>query len=112
MTEISYRYSDPKKAHIYIAFEVLDGLAEREEICNKIREAGMEALDITDNEMAKTHARFLAGGRSSTVKDEKLYRFTFPERPGALKNFLTDIEDQPPWNIRYVSVLLRARSHI
>jgi threonine dehydratase len=62
----------------------------------------MEALDITDNEMAKTHARFLAGGRSATVKNERLYRFTFSERPGALKNFLTHIEDQPPWNIRLI----------
>ncbi|KAI9145057.1 tryptophan synthase beta subunit-like PLP-dependent enzyme [Paraphysoderma sedebokerense] len=97
VTEFSYRYSDPTWAHIIMAFEVQGGNAEVEGVVGEFEKREMKALDITDNEMAKSHARYLAGGRSATVENEKLYRFRFPERPGALKRFLNYL--QSDWNI-------------
>ncbi|KAI9105315.1 tryptophan synthase beta subunit-like PLP-dependent enzyme [Phlyctochytrium arcticum] len=99
VTEFSYRYSDPTNAHIYTAFEVSNGATEVKELIADLHSSktALEAIDITDNEMAKTHARYLAGGRSSTVGDEVLYRFRFPERPGALKKFMRLLEDE--WNV-------------
>ncbi|KAJ3413422.1 hypothetical protein HDV05_008063 [Chytridiales sp. JEL 0842] len=97
VTEVSYRYSDPNTAHIYIAFEVTNGKEEVDEVTQNLAKVGIEAMDITDNEMAKTHMRYLAGGRSATVKDEVLIRFRFPERPGALKKFLNLLEQD--WNV-------------
>ncbi|KAJ3284843.1 hypothetical protein HK104_009757 [Borealophlyctis nickersoniae] len=99
LTEFSYRYSSPTVAHVYCAFEVLTTPrdAEAAQLIAQLADAGMEAIDISDNEMAKTHARYLAGGRSATVTDEVLYRFRFPERPGALKKFLTLLEQD--WNV-------------
>lgn len=90
VTEVSYRYSDDKEAHIYIAFELSNGPAEIEQVVTKINaDPSMTAINITDNDMAKSHLRFLAGGRApkSALQNEKLYRFTFTERPGALKTF-------------------------
>jgi len=86
VTEFSYRYSSSENARIFIAFEVKSRDQVKETI-EKLQEKGMEALDLTHNEMAKSHARYLVGGRSD-AKDERLYRFEFPEKPGALKRFL------------------------
>ncbi|KAJ3189415.1 hypothetical protein HDU85_003045 [Gaertneriomyces sp. JEL0708] len=99
VTEFSYRYSDPAYGHIYIAFEVTNGPEEVAELTSQLLQTGIavEAIDISDNEMAKTHARYLAGGRSPLVSDELLYRFRFPERPGALKKFLRLLEED--WNV-------------
>ena len=77
VVEFSYRYSDPQRAHIYIAFEVSNGKEEITSVTEELALKNMEALDITDNEMAKTHARYLAGGRSSTVSNEVIFRFKF-----------------------------------
>ncbi|KAI8915309.1 tryptophan synthase beta subunit-like PLP-dependent enzyme [Powellomyces hirtus] len=99
VTEFSYRYSDSASAHIYTAFDVSNGTTEVAELIQQLESSGTayEAIDITENEMAKTHARYLAGGRSSTVENEVLYRFRFPERPGALKKFLNLLEND--WNV-------------
>ncbi|KAJ3330437.1 hypothetical protein HDU76_005686 [Blyttiomyces sp. JEL0837] len=98
VTEVSYRYSDPELAHIYVAFEVTNGPTEAGEVMQHLKDvAGIEALDITENELAKTHMRYLAGGRSSTVTNEVIIRFRFPERPGALKKFLNLLEAD--WNV-------------
>lgn len=95
ITEISYRYGDADEAHIYIAFEPLDSSrqsTERSELIAKINTHGeMNAIDITNNDMAKSHLRFLVGGRAR-LTNEKLYRFSFPERPGALRQFLDAME--------------------
>ena len=91
VTELSYRYNEPKEAHIYCAFEISNGKPEIQQIVRAINaRPNMEAIDITENELAKSHLRFLAGGRAPTKGqlNEKLYRFSFPERPGALKIFL------------------------
>ncbi|KAL7748289.1 threonine deaminase [Sorochytrium milnesiophthora] len=97
VTEVSYRYSDSESAHIYVAFEVADGQTEVQSVLTALSEHGMQARDISDNEMAKSHARYLAGGRSAKVTNEHLYRFSFPDRPGALKRFLSLLESG--WNV-------------
>lgn len=95
VTEFTYRLGDPEWAAIYISFQVKDREVELAEIREKCKEQGFEAEDISKNELAKTHARYIIGGRAD-VKDERLYRIEFPERPGALLKFL---HDMPDWNI-------------
>ncbi|KAI8855319.1 tryptophan synthase beta subunit-like PLP-dependent enzyme [Chytridium lagenaria] len=99
VVEFSYRYHDPDQAHVYFAFEVSPdgGPTEVIDVLKRLHASGIEAIDISDNELAKTHMRYLAGGRSPTVKNERLYRFRFPERPGALRKFLTRLERD--WNV-------------
>ncbi|CAG8525756.1 484_t:CDS:2 [Paraglomus occultum] len=96
ITEFSYRYSDSKKAWIYMSFMVENREKEIPTILAALKEDGMEGQDISDNEMAKSHARYLVGGRSN-VENERLYRFEFPERPGALRKFLQGLRAE--WNI-------------
>ncbi|KAI9202877.1 tryptophan synthase beta subunit-like PLP-dependent enzyme [Polychytrium aggregatum] len=96
VTECSYRYNDPKTAHFYLALDVKSP-SETEAIIHNIAKKGFEVIDITENELAKAHARFMVGGRSSTVIDERLYRFRFIERHGALKRFLETLEGR--WNL-------------
>ncbi|CAG8516087.1 8507_t:CDS:2 [Cetraspora pellucida] len=90
------RYSDPEKAWIYMSFEVEDREKDLPSVLEKLEANGFYAQDISDNEMAKSHARYLVGGRSK-VENEHLYRFEFPERPGALKKFLSGLRSD--WNI-------------
>lgn len=97
VTELSYRYSDPEKAHVYVAFETTSP-TEVGGVLKEISDKGFEAIDLSENEMAKTHARYLAGGRSPNVGEhEVLYRFRFPERPGSLKKFLNLLDSE--WNV-------------
>ncbi|RKP22403.1 tryptophan synthase beta subunit-like PLP-dependent enzyme [Syncephalis pseudoplumigaleata] len=96
ITEFSYRYSDPDRAYIFSSFTVTDHEKDLGEIFAVLQAQGMQGLDITHDEMAKSHARFLIGGRSQ-VPNERLYRFVFPERPFALKKFLRGIQSE--WNI-------------
>ena len=98
VTEFNYRFGDPDSAHIFVGIETPQK-EERKTILQKLRKAGLTAVDMTDNEMAKLHIRHLVGGRRQ-MKDEILYRFEFPERPGALMNFL-DMLGQSTfnWNI-------------
>ncbi len=97
ITEFNYRYADETNAHIFAGIELRGGDAEWLDIIDKLRARGYEILDMTDNEMAKLHVRHLVGGRSEKVTDEVLYRFEFPERPGALLEFLNTIGHE--WNI-------------
>ncbi|RHZ47080.1 hypothetical protein Glove_593g31 [Diversispora epigaea] len=96
ITEFSYRYSDSEKAWIYMSFKVKNRDEEVLQIMKNLAADGMDAQDISDNEMAKSHARYLVGGRSK-VENERLYRFAFPERPGALQRFLLGLQSN--WNI-------------
>jgi threonine dehydratase len=73
------------------------GLAERRELVGHLRAKGYRVKDLSDNEMAKLHVRHMVGGRSPKVANERLYRFEFPERPGALLDFLNAIGTD--WNI-------------
>ena len=97
VTEFNYRYSDSANAHIFVGVELRRGLAERRELVEHLRAKGYRVKDLSDNEMAKLHVRHMVGGRSPNVANERLYRFEFPERPGALLDFLNAIGTD--WNI-------------
>ena len=97
VTEFNYRYSDSAKAHIFVGVQLTHGLAERREILDSLRKAGYPVEDLSENEMAKLHVRHMVGGRSTGVENERLFRFEFPERPGALLDFLNAIGTD--WNI-------------
>jgi len=96
ITEFNYRYADPKTAQIFVGIQVRDP-AETGKLLAKLKKKKLPALDLTDNEMAKLHLRHLVGGRAPEVRDEIMYRFEFPERPGALMNFLNSMSHS--WNI-------------
>jgi len=97
VTEFNYRYSDPKQAHIFVGVQMHQGDEEKQELFRQLEEAGYPYMDMTDNEMAKLHIRYMVGGRVDGVKHECLYRFEFPERPGALLRFLNRMGQH--WNI-------------
>jgi threonine dehydratase len=104
ITEFNYRYADPKAAHIFVGVQVRE--AERiGRLLTSLRENDYPTLDMTDNEMAKLHVRHMVGGRAPNAVNEILYRFEFPERPGALMNFLDKMGGA--WNIS----LFHYRSH-
>jgi threonine dehydratase len=97
ITEFNYRYSDKKKAHIFVGVQLRDGAKERQLLLAELRDAGYPLADLSDNEMAKLHVRHMIGGRSPGIANERLFRFEFPERPGALLDFLDAIGND--WNI-------------
>ena len=97
ITEFNYRYADEKKAHIFVGVQLSNGITERQLLIERLRAAGFPVEDLSDNEMAKLHVRHMVGGRSPAVSNERLFRFEFPERPGALLDFLNAIGTE--WNI-------------
>jgi threonine dehydratase len=97
VTEFNYRYSDVKAAQVFVSLALNQGRTEREALLTEIAAAGFATRDMTDNEMAKLHVRYMVGGHARGLADEKLYRFEFPERPGALLKFLQAIGTQ--WNV-------------
>lgn len=98
ITEFNYRYSDAGQAHIFVGLQVAPGGSDRTELVEKLQKNGYTVLDMTDNEMAKLHIRHMVGGHApQTLDGEVVYRFEFPERPGALLNFLTKLAGR--WNI-------------
>jgi threonine dehydratase len=97
ITEFNYRYSDATNAHIFVGVQLSRGLDEQREIVAELRDAGYTVEDLSDNEMAKLHVRHMVGGRSPAIENERLFRFEFPERPGALLDFLNAIGTD--WNI-------------
>jgi threonine dehydratase len=97
ITEFNYRYADQQHARVFVGVETGGGAAERHELIERLEKKGFSVLDMSDNEMAKLHIRFMVGGRAVGVEDERLIRFEFPERPGALLNFLSGLGRH--WNI-------------
>jgi threonine dehydratase len=97
VTEFNYRYGDASKAHIFVGVELRHGAAERERLVRKLRELGYPLDDLSDNEVAKLHVRHMVGGGGAKIANERLFRFEFPERPGALLDFLKAIGTN--WNI-------------
>src|SRR3989344_4455239 len=96
ITEFNYRLAAPKAAHIFVGLQIRE--AEKvSALVRELRQHDYATLDMTDNEMAKLHIRHLVGGRAPNAHDEILYRFAFPERPGALMNFLNKMGGG--WNI-------------
>jgi threonine dehydratase len=96
VTEFNYRMADPDSAHVFVGLQIA-GDSEKHQVVGALRRAGLETIDLSDNEMAKLHVRHLVGGRGQGIADELLYRFEFPERPGALLRFLEAM--QGDWNI-------------
>ena len=96
VTEFNYRISDAERAHVFVGIQV-SSPAEPAKIAQTLRKQGFDTLDLTHDEMAKTHLRHMVGGRSTLSQHELLYRFEFPERHGALMRFLQAMN--PEWNI-------------
>ncbi|MGE5105818.1 MAG: threonine ammonia-lyase, biosynthetic [Betaproteobacteria bacterium] len=96
ITEFNYRYADPNVAHLFVGIEVANR-GETEQLLAALKRAKIDASDLSDNEMAKLHVRHLVGGHAPAAEHEILYRFEFPERPGALMQFLDSMS--AGWNI-------------
>ena len=96
VTEFNYRISDDKEAHVFVGLQVADR-DEPEKISKLFKKQGFKTIDLTQDELAKLHIRHLVGGKSAHAGNEILYRFEFPERPGALMRFLDSMA--PNWNI-------------
>lgn len=96
VTEFNYRISNDKEAHVFVGLGI-NAESEIDLLEGHFRGLGFPTLNLTNNEMAKTHLRYMVGGRSDLAHHELLYRFEFPERPGALRRFLSSMN--PEWNI-------------
>jgi len=97
ITEFNYRYAPGTTARIFVGVSLQHGSGEAAEIVAQLKAQGYPVLDFSDNELAKLHVRHLVGGQAPGLKHEVLYRFEFPERPGALRAFLTAVGNT--WNI-------------
>jgi len=96
VTEFNYRMSDQAKAHVFVGLTT--GIkGESTKMAGHFSKNGFEALDLTHDELAKEHIRHMVGGHSMLANEERLLRFEFPERPGALMKFLLAM--RPGWNI-------------
>jgi threonine dehydratase len=96
VTEFNYRLSGRDEAHIFVGIGT-QSRADATELIGRLAARRYHAVDLSDDELAKLHVRYMVGGRSPEVSDERLYRFEFPERPGALMEFLERLGDR--WNI-------------
>ncbi|NWG86829.1 MAG: threonine ammonia-lyase, biosynthetic [Hydrogenophilaceae bacterium] len=96
ITEFNYRFDDPKLAHIFVGVQV-QNRAEVDKMIALLNRHELPVLDLTDNEMSKLHIRHLVGGKAPQATNEVIYRFEFPERPGALMKFLNSLGHK--WNI-------------
>ncbi|SDX40324.1 threonine dehydratase [Allochromatium warmingii] len=97
ITEFNYRYADQQRAQVFVGLELSKGDEERAELLARLADKDFSVLDMTDNEMAKQHIRFMVGGHAPGLAHERLVRFEFPERPGALLDFLSGLGKR--WNI-------------
>ncbi|WP_312043402.1 threonine ammonia-lyase, biosynthetic [Erwinia sp.] len=105
VTEFNYRFADADNACIFVGVRLTRGLEERHEILQLLNEGGYKVVDLSDDEMAKLHVRYMVGGRPPKPLKERLYSFEFPEAPGALLRFLQTLGTH--WNIS----LFHYRSH-
>ncbi len=96
VSEFNYRISDADQAHVFVGLTTKEK-GESKKITRQFEKQGFSAVDLTQDELAKTHIRHMVGGRSLLAEGERLYSFIFPERPGALMTFLTSLP--PGWNI-------------
>jgi threonine dehydratase len=105
ITEFNYRYAKGADANIFVGVKLAQGDNEKHDIIDMLKASGLSVVDLTDNEVAKLHVRHMVGGRAAGIKDELVFRFQFPERPGALLKFLEGLNDA--WNI----TLFHYRNH-
>jgi threonine dehydratase len=104
ITEFNYRYSDPSHAHVFVGISVPDR-SETAKLVDALESAGIETIDLSGDHIAKEHVRHMVGGHTRGIHDELVFSFEFPERPGALMNFLEAISNR--WNI----TLFHYRNH-
>jgi len=97
ITEFNYRYADDKQAHVFVGVQLRQGFVEKQTLISNLNNKGYQVVDMSDNEVAKMHIRYMVGGSIFGTDNELLYSFEFPERSGALLNFLTQMSDR--WNI-------------
>ncbi len=105
ITEFNYRFSGDGTAQIFVGVALREGPSERYDLCASLRAAGYGVEDMSDNEIAKLHVRYMVGGRAPELTGERLFRFEFPERPGAFLKFMNSL--QPAWNL----TLFHYRNH-
>jgi threonine dehydratase len=105
ITEFNYRYADHDAAHVFVGVELLRGGDERRALVSELSARGHAVWDLTGNELAVLHARHMVGGRAPDLENERVLRFEFPERPGALRRFLELMV--PTWNL----TLFHYRNH-
>jgi threonine dehydratase len=105
VTEFNYRYNDGASAQLFVGLALSEGRREKDALLQSLRQAGYPVVDMSDNEVAKLHVRYMIGGHGRGIEHERLFRFEFPERPGALLKFLHAIGTQ--WNI----TLFHYRNH-
>jgi threonine dehydratase len=96
VTEFNYRISDAQVAHVFVGLAI-QKRDEAARLARQLHKQGFATVDLTDDELAKEHVRHMVGGRSELARDERLFRFQFPERPGALMRFLDALH--PGWNV-------------
>ncbi len=97
ITEFNYRYSNDKHAQIFVGVKASDAEKEKQVLFNALQNKGYAVIDLSNNEIAKMHLRHMVGGHAPDINNEQLYRFEFPERPGALLRFLAGMGQN--WNI-------------
>ncbi|HBX60146.1 MAG TPA: threonine ammonia-lyase, biosynthetic, partial [Methylophaga sp.] len=97
ITEFNYRYADKQQAQVFVGVRMSGREEERQILFENLTQAGYQWIDFSDNEMAKLHVRYMVGGHAPQAENERLIRFEFPERPGALLRSLTHIGQR--WNI-------------
>jgi threonine dehydratase len=97
ITEFNYRYSSDKEAHIFVGIRLSNGRPELTQLTQTLGEHDFQSFDLSENEIAKLHVRYMVGGRPPTLLNERLFSFEFPEYPGALKKFLDTLGEK--WNI-------------
>lgn len=105
ITEFNYRFSSEKEAHIFVGIKLRNGQQELQELTNNLQQNGYQWFDLSENEMAKLHVRYMVGGRPPALLNEHLFSFEFPEYPGALMKFLDTLGER--WNI----TLFHYRNH-
>ena len=97
ITEFNYRFSSETSAHVFVGVKVNGDTQDQANLVSSLKRAGYQVEDLTDNEIARLHIRHMVGGHAPVIKNEKVFRFEFPERPGALDKFLSKIGSR--WNI-------------
>jgi threonine dehydratase len=97
ITEFNYRYGDSKTAHVFAGLQLRHGAKEKDSLIGSLKDKGYEVVDLSSDEVAKMHVRYMVGGHATQAENELLYRFEFPERSGALLHFLGQMGER--WNI-------------
>jgi threonine dehydratase len=105
VTEFNYRYADGPQAHVFVGMKLDDATTQKAQVIATLTDFGYEVLDISADETAKLHVRYMVGGRAPALRDEIILRCEFPERPGALMKFLDGVGAE--WNI----TLFHYRNH-